>query len=90
MKQLESHHSKVYQEFVAENHSISGSDQTFSRVMSQLTQPWSNIRSRLEVKRGKGGGGVGQTDISKSKIGRKIVSNYSPKSLTILKKMCTY
>ena len=37
MKQLESHHLKVYQEFVAENHSISSSDQAFSRVSADTT-----------------------------------------------------
>ena len=51
-------------------------------LVSQLTQPWSNLSSRLEVK------GWDCCHISKSKIARKIVSNYSPKSLIALKKMC--
>ena len=37
MKQLESHHLKVYQEFVAENHSLDSSDQAFSRVSADTT-----------------------------------------------------
>ena len=37
VKQLESQHSKVYQEFVAENHSINCSDQTFSRFSANTT-----------------------------------------------------
>ena len=37
MKQLESQHSKGYQEFVAENHSISRNDQAFSRVSADTT-----------------------------------------------------
>ena len=37
VKQLESQHSKVYQEFVAEDYSISRSDQAFSRVLANTT-----------------------------------------------------
>ena len=78
VRKLESQHSKVYQEFVAENYSISRSDQHF--LGFQLTQPWSNLRDWLEVK------GWECWHIPKSKIARKMVSNYSPKSLIALKK----
>ena len=37
MKQLESQHAKVHQEFVAENHFISRDDQTFSWVLADTT-----------------------------------------------------
>ena len=37
MKQLESQHSKVYLELVAENHSICLNDQAFARVSADTT-----------------------------------------------------
>ena len=37
MKQLESQHSKVHQQFVAKNHFISRDDQTFSWVLTHTT-----------------------------------------------------
>ena len=37
VKQLESQHSKVHQEFVAKDYSISRSDQEFSRVSANTT-----------------------------------------------------
>ena len=52
MKQLESQHSKMYQKFVAENHSISRSDPAFSRVSADTTleqSPKPTWSQRVEV-----------------------------------------